>query len=104
MGMVTDYLIEVIQRQVDDHGLVVSATRTSTTQRVAHSSVAPDTRVECYDGSFFALRYAIDDLMNGLNVPRLVIYVPLDPNATHHALVEIEVAGVIMRPGQQPPM
>ena len=104
MGMVTDYLIEVIQRQVDDHGLVVWYDPDQHYTEVAHSLSLPDTRVECYDGSFFALRYAIDDLMNGLNVPRLVIYVPLDPNATHHALVEIEVAGVIMRPGQQPPM
>ena len=35
--------------------------------------------------------------------PRLVIYVPLAQAATGHALVEYEVAGAIVAPGQQPP-
>lgn len=104
MGIVTEHLIQTIERQVEDYGLVIWYDPEEHYTEVAHNLSIPDARVERYDRSFFALRYAIDSLMNGLDAPRLVIYVPLDPNATHHALVEIEVAGVIMRPGQQPPM
>src|SRR5256884_5002142 len=41
--------------------------------------------------------------MDKLEPPRLVIYVPLSQEDTNHALIEIEVAGVVMKPGQQPP-
>ena len=41
--------------------------------------------------------------MNGLQPPRLVVYVPEDQGRTHHALVELEACGVVMQPGQQPP-
>ena len=93
MGIVTDYLIDVILRQVDDHGLVVWYDPDQHYADVAHSLSLPDTHVECYDGSFFALRYAVDDLLDGLDAPRLVVYVPLDPVDTHHALIELEAAG-----------
>src|SRR5204863_9722517 len=33
----------------------------------------------------------------------LVVYVPADQSQTQHALVELEEAGVVMQPGQQPP-
>ena len=33
----------------------------------------------------------------------LIVYVTLDQANTDHALVELEAAGVVMQPGQQPP-
>ncbi|MEW6211430.1 MAG: PglZ domain-containing protein [Acidobacteriota bacterium] len=63
----------------------------------------PDTRVARYTDSFFRLRHEIEPLMGGTHPPRLVIYVPLAEEQTHHALIEAEVAGVIIKPGQQPP-
>jgi hypothetical protein len=41
--------------------------------------------------------------MNDLQPPRLVVYVPEDQGRTHHALIELESAGVVMQPGHQPP-
>ena len=41
--------------------------------------------------------------MNDLQPPRLVVYVPMDQAKTDHALAELEAAGVVMQPGQQPP-
>ena len=35
--------------------------------------------------------------------PSLLIYVPKAREETHHALIEFEVAGVVMGPGEQPP-
>ncbi len=45
----------------------------------------------------------IDPLLNDLQPPRLVVYVPVDQARTDHALIELEAAGVVMQPGQQPP-
>jgi hypothetical protein len=33
----------------------------------------------------------------------LIVYVPMDQGRTDHALIELEAAGVVMQPGQQPP-
>jgi hypothetical protein len=40
--------------------------------------------------------------LNDRDPPRLVVYVPMDQAATDHALIELEAAGVVIQPGQQP--
>src|SRR5438876_9224257 len=103
MGIVTDYLVNLIARQVDAAGVVVWYDPGECYKEVAKNLVLPNTTVAHYQGSFFALRREIDPLMGNLEPPRLVIYVPLNQEDTHHALIEVEVAGVVMKPGQQPP-
>ena len=49
------------------------------------------------------MRKEIDPLLNDQQPPWLVVYVPMDANEAHHALVELEAAGVVIQPGQQPP-
>jgi hypothetical protein len=102
-GAVTDYLFNLIAKQVDDRGLVVWYDP----DRVYSSAIEllniPNTTVARYSGSFFWLRHEIDHLLNGQRPPRLIVYVPENQGQTHHALVELEAAGVIMQPGQQPP-
>ncbi|HVC94508.1 MAG TPA: PglZ domain-containing protein [Pirellulales bacterium] len=102
-GVVTQHLVSMIARQVADHGLVVWYDPERYYQDVAADLPIPETTIARYDGSFFALRREIDHLLNGLGPPRLVVYVPLDQADTHNALAELEAAGVVMRPGQQPP-
>lgn len=103
MGLVADYLRQLIARQVEEHGLVVWYDPERAYQSVAESLSLPETTVVRYQDSFFQLRYDIDGLLNGEDPPRLVVYVPLAPSQTHNALIELEKAGVVMRPGQQPP-
>lgn len=103
MGIVSDYITAVIQKQVDEHGLVLWFDPEKRYISVAQSLSIPRATVARYDGSFFALRREIEPLMGGESPPRLVVYVPLDKAETHNALVEAEVAGVVVMPGQQPP-
>ncbi len=56
-----------------------------------------------YAGSCFALRHTVEPLLERTDPPRLVVYVPLARERTHSALIELEVAGVVMQPGQPPP-
>src|SRR5205814_10614956 len=63
----------------------------------------PETNIARYDGSFFQLRREIDPILNGQAPPRLVVYVPMNQGETDHALIELEAAGVVVQPGQQPP-
>jgi len=102
MGVVTDYFVNLISRQVDTAGIVVWYDPDAHYQEVAQNLAIQDTIVALYQGSFFALRHEIEPLLEKLEPPRLVVYVPLNQAETDHALIEIEVAGVVMRPGQQP--
>src|SRR5437667_424644 len=63
----------------------------------------PSTTVARYEGSFLKLRKQIDHLLNDGQPPRLVVYVPMERTETHSALIELDCAGVIMQPRQQPP-
>ena len=63
----------------------------------------PNTTVARYDGSFLKLRHEIDHLLNDGQPPRLVVYVPIERTETNSALIELDCAGVIMQPRQQPP-
>lgn len=103
MGLVTDYLVKLIAKQVDDKGLVVWYDPERVYGCVVAELSLPNTTVARFDGSFLKLRKEIDHLMNGEYPPRLLVYVPLAQEKTSNALIELECAGVVMRPGQQPP-
>jgi len=102
-GFVTEHLVGLIAKQVEDHSLVVWYDPDKVYPEVAAGLELHKTTIARYDGSFFKLRKDIHHLMNDLQPPRLVVYVPEDRANTHHALIELEAAGVVVQPGQQPP-
>jgi hypothetical protein len=103
MGNVSQYLRELIARQIKEHGIVVWFEPDEHFREFIRDCEIPDTKVFGYEGSFFALRHMLEPFFNGLELPRLLIYVPLAEAATHHALAEFAAAGVVVQPGQQPP-
>ena len=103
LGAATKHLFDLIAKQVEDYSLVVWYDPEKHYPGVAESLQLPKTTVARYDGSFIKLRRQIDHLLNELEPPRLIVYVPVDQSETHHALIELEAAGVVMQPGQQPP-
>jgi hypothetical protein len=102
-SVVTEYLYQLLAKQVEDRGLVVWYDPEQAFTSAAAELALPKTTVARYDGSFLRLRHDIDHLMNGDLPPRLVVYVPEERRRTHNALVELEASGVIVQPGQQPP-
>src|SRR5262245_14598513 len=103
MGAVTDLLVQLITKQVDEKGLVVWYDPEQAYGTAASELQMSNTTVARYDGSFLKLRREIDDLLNDGQPPRLVVYVPIERTETHSALIELDCAGVIMQPRQQPP-
>ena len=104
-AIVTGHLLGLIAKQVDDYGVVVWYDPEGIYAQAVEAIDLPGTMILSYEGSFVDLRWRIDQqkLMDGEEPPRLVIYVPLAQDQTHHALIELEAAGVVMQPGQQPP-
>src|SRR5262245_16959917 len=103
MSAVTEHLVSLIAKQVEDHGLVVLYDPDGHYREVSRGPALDRRTVACYEGGFCALRHRIDHLLNDLDPPRLLLYVPLERTSCHNALIELEVAGVVMQPGQQPP-
>ena len=103
MAVVTETLVQLIAKQVDDKGLVVWYDPEQAYAAVAAELALPNTTVARYDGSFLKLRHEIDQMLNDGQPPRLVVYVPIERTETSSALIELDCAGVIMQPRQQPP-
>jgi hypothetical protein len=105
MGLVTDTLIKLIQRQIDERGLVVWFDPTGTYAALAADLQPDNTPVAHFKGSFLALRREVDALLNDVEndrPPRLVIYVPnQDPAAVTDLLGEFVAGGAVMKPGGQ---
>lgn len=103
MAVVTEHLVQLIAKQVDDKGLVVWYDPEQAYVSAVAELTLPKTTVARFDGSFLKLRKEIDHLMDDGQPPRLVVYVPIEREKTHSALIELDSAGVIMQPRQQPP-
>ncbi len=103
MAVVTEHLVQLIAKQVDDKGLVVWYDPEQAYGAAVAELSLPNTTVARYNGSFFQLRKEIDHLLNDGQPPRLVVYVPVEREKTHSALIELDCAGIIMQPRQQPP-
>ncbi len=103
MGVVTEHLGQIVVRQVEEGGLVVWYDPERAYENAAATLNIPGTTVARYDGSFLQLRKQVDHLLNDGQPPRLVVYVPLERTETDSALIELDCAGVVMQPRQQPP-
>ena len=103
MAVVTESLFQLIAKQVEEKGLVVWYDPEHAYSEAVAMLSLPNTTVARYDGSFLKLRNEIDHLLNDGQPPRLVVYVPLERTETHSALIELDYAGAIMQPRQQPP-
>lgn len=102
MGIVSEHLVGLIAKQVEENSLVVWYDPGADYRAVTERLTIPGTTIARYDGSFLQLRRDIDSLLGGLEPPKLVVYVPVEQAETFHALVELEAGGVVMQPGQQP--
>lgn len=100
MGVVSDYLRALVEKQVNEKGLVVWFDPERQYSVFVRELVLSGTGVAVYKDSFLELRHKIDSQMSGDAPPHLVVYVPTSEEATQDALIELVVAGVVMKPGQ----
>ena len=109
MALVTETLLALIRKQVETHSTAVWFDPDKAYLDLAQSltpEVMADAAIHRYDPErgFVWLRRQLETLWEKrTDPPRLLIYVPLPQAETHYALIEFEVGGVVMRPGQQPP-
>ena len=109
MPIVTDVLIAQLRRQVETHGTVIwfdpHGMYASLAEQLGPEALSTAT-IYRYDPArgFVWLRHELEALWSGrTDPPRLLIYVPLSQANTGNALIEYQVAGVVLAPGKQPP-
>ena len=113
MGKVTEELVRLITKQVQDHGIVVWYDPERVYTDLVGRLELPETTILQFEGSFFELRYRMEPFLEFVDEngrfhadvdvpPRLLVYVPLDRATTQHALIEAESAGVVIEPGANP--
>jgi hypothetical protein len=76
MGIVTNYLISMLTKQVDNHGLILWFDPEGYYEELAAQLTLPNTTILRYEDSFFAVRHQAEPLINGTEPPRLVVYIP----------------------------
>lgn len=109
MALVTETLLNLLRKQVETHGAVVWFDPEKAYPELAWSLTPEDVAgaaVYRYDPErgFIWLRRQVEPLWEKrLTPPRLLLYVPLAQAETRYALIEFEVAGVVVQPSQQPP-
>ena len=109
MALVTETLLNLLRKQVETRGTVVWFDPEEAYLELARSLTPEDVAgaaVYRYDPQrgFIWLRRQVEPLWEKrLTPPRLLLYVPLAQAETRYALIEFEVAGVVVQPSQQPP-
>ncbi len=99
LGRIGRQLSELLRRQVDEAGIVVWYDPGRVYAGIIDTLDLGGTPLLRYEGSFFALRKALDPYLAEEDPEPVVIYVPKDQRETGHALVEAEAAGAVVFPG-----
>ena len=111
MGIVTDKVIALVKAQIQAHGTVVWYDPDGTFAGPATALTADQVGAQTLyrysaDEGFFALRHNLEAIWKSedlTSAPKLLIYAPIAQARAEHALIEYEVGGTVMQPGQQPP-
>ncbi|MDD5368832.1 MAG: PglZ domain-containing protein [Anaerolineaceae bacterium] len=103
MGKVSDLLNSRINQIVSAVGIVVWYDSENYYSELVTSLSDTGLKLLEYKDSFFALRAQIETFIDQSEAPKMLVYVPLKQEETQHALIEVEVAGAVIKPGAVPP-
>jgi hypothetical protein len=110
MPKLTDTLSQLIQRQINERGIVVWYDPDKAYTGAVDTLNLEGVTVLKYVDGYFRLREELENwlewidekgrpIADGEVPPKLLVYVPQDRAESHHALVEVETAGVVVEPG-----
>lgn len=110
MGLVTEIIIALLREQVRTHGTLVwydpEGAYTDLAAALTSEQIG-DAAIFYYQAKrgFLGLRHELEPLWSAAKdeAPQLLIYVPRDRQESSNALIEFEVGGAVLQPGQQPP-
>ena len=99
MGVITEAIEKLIGEHVRERGLVLWVDPERHYEAVARSLHCGQERLLTFDGSYYKLRLEAEPLLRGLDAPKLLVYLPVDPMQAEEPLAEMLALGVELRPG-----
>lgn len=101
MGVIVDELRRLLDRHLTDYGVVLWFDPEQHYERALEDLAIPESKVLRFEGSFYDLRRKAEPLLRGIEVPRLLVYLPLEYETARMALAELISFGTVVRPGEK---
>jgi hypothetical protein len=101
MGVILDELRRLLERQLNEHGIVVWFDPERHYEAVLAELNLAGTVVLRYTDSFYRLRHEAEPWIRQAEKPRLLVYVPLEYEAARGPLAELITFGETLRPGEK---
>src|SRR5262249_15613677 len=100
MGVIVDELRQLLDRHLTDHGIVLWFDPEQHYKRTLEDLAIPGSKVLRFERSFYELRHEAEPLLRGMEVPRLLVYLPVEYETARMPLAELISCGTILRPGE----
>lgn len=98
MGIVTDYLIEIVQSNLEKNGIVVWYDPEKRYLSLA-KKIGEEIPVFYYEGSYIELRYKLEPYLDSKKKGNALVYVPEKHDEVESPLLEVEYFGTYIKPG-----
>lgn len=98
MGIVTDYLIGIVQSNLEKNGIVVWYDPEKQYLSLA-KKIGEEIPVFFYDGSYIELRYKLEPYLDSKEKGNVLVYVPEKRDEIESPLMEAEFFGTYIKPG-----
>jgi hypothetical protein len=98
MSTVTEYLTKIVQKNLDEFGIVVWYDPKGSYQSFIEKFPL-DSPLLKYDGSYFAIRHALEPFLESKDRQKVLVYVQQEHNESASPLIEAEYCGTILKPG-----
>ncbi|MBW2148811.1 MAG: PglZ domain-containing protein [Deltaproteobacteria bacterium] len=99
MSKILDELRRILEKQLDNAGIVVWYDPEGIYETVAHRLPIEGATFITFDGSYFKVRREIEPLLISVNRARVLVYVKSPRETKLPPLIELEAAGVVCEPG-----
>ena len=101
MGVIVDELRQLLDRHLTDHGVVLWFDPEQHYKEAFEDLATPGAKVLGFEGSFYELRHEAEPLLRGTEVPRLLVYLPVEYETARMPLAELISFGSVVRPGEK---
>jgi hypothetical protein len=98
MGIVTDYLIGMVQSNLEKNGIVVWYDPEKQYLNLA-KKIGEEIPVFFYEGSYIELRYKLEPYLDSKEKGNALVYVPEKHDEVESPLLEVEYFGTYIKPG-----
>jgi hypothetical protein len=101
MGVIVDELRQLLDRHLTDYGIVLWFDPEQHYEGTLEGLAIRGSKLLRFERSVYELRHEAEPLLRGMEVPRLLVYLPVEYETARMPLAELISYGTIVRPGEK---